>query len=277
MILAPVCQTSNVFANEAAVSLMQEFCSCPAALKTLTEITIPLTVKVAKFAAPAITNVRMDENYKLQKSTIKISTKFTQNRISALCFEVFNVIQNDRLTNLFRIAENGDIGMDEFSKSIELSEINGENRSYSLKKECSPFWKIEEDEAEELNHSFTVEEQLWQQDLEGHTDRIRLRWIKKFQKPYCDKHPKDERSCSINKNQLYDLYSKKLTDSQLQNRICEKLPLASERLKELYKPMVEATCPEIFKQKISVENFVWLVIVTTASIALSSLRCLKFR
>lgn len=255
MSFLPVCQLSNVFANQQAFALIENFCSCPEAKNILTQLQVPLYFQVGKFPYPARTETTSDNLYKPKKSLITISKSDPEaTQINNVSFELFNALADatQKRQNFFLSAEKGEIGMDDYARTVEESEFNVLKKSGVLNENCH-FWGFKQKLSlsdRTVMKNLNAEEILWQQDLECHTDKIRLRWIDRFKTAYCQKRPEDHRSCETEKSQLCDRYEvNQLPEKQrsdfLDKRLCERFPSAPQKLQDLFSILIVDKCPEV--------------------------------
>lgn len=240
----------EVYSSPSTVSLVDQFCSCPAAAKLLAsdQLIKPLFIE-SRDIPGAKTSSDYDNYWNLKKITILIplSHLHKEEALTDLAFEVFNAQRSD--SDLLKQAERGNMGMDDFARKLEELEMAETHGHYALREQCAKAWKIpaEPNELKDLDLEVT----RFAQETECHTDAIRSRWIDKFQKNYCSKHPEDSRSCKMKKKDLCD--SKKvqlMPEAESMDfifaRVCKMFPDAHENVKNhpVYRRIVEQACPE---------------------------------
>lgn len=240
----------GVYSSPSTVSLVDQFCSCPAAAKLLAsdQLMNPLFIE-SRDIPGAQTEPIYDNDWNLKKITILIPLTHLhkEEALTDLAFEVFNAQRSD--SDHLKQAERGNVGMDDFARKFEELETADTHGQYALREQCAKAWKIppEPNELKEVD----LEVDLFAQETECHTDAIRSRWIDKFQKNYCSKHPEDSRSCKVKKKDLCDLKKVQLmpeTESIdfILARVCKRFPDAHENVKNhpAYRRIVAQACPE---------------------------------
>lgn len=252
MSIANYCQTNNVFPVDSMANLLiKSFCSCPSVEPILDSIgsSTSIFVEIGDFPHHRIGFDPQVEN----EATIEIPEKNLKNQeaLSNLAFEIFNAKGLKQMQNIYQEAVKGDMCMEEFSRKIEAQEFLSKEGYDKLIKDCQHFFKIKPEPGKP-----DLDVQMWNHEINCHTDKIRSRWIQNNQKVYCQKHPEDLESCKIKQKDLCDFYKlhnmpfEKQKQIQRQ-RICEKLPKASSKIKEFYRDKpIENMCRQILNEEL---------------------------
>lgn len=243
------CQANNFFpVGPMANLLVEKFCMCPAVGPILDSIGShsSIFVELGDFPHHRITFSQLDNEVSIQ---IPEKNLKTTEALSNLAFEIFNAQGLKHAQDLYDEAEKGDMGMEKFSLKMELQEFTSKERCDKLIKDCQLFFKIKPEPGIP-----DLDVQLWNVEINCHRDKIRGRWIERFQQIYCKKHPKDSKSCKVKQTDLCDLYVMHNLPLEEQRkiqtrRICERLPQASSKIKEWYKGK-DDMCRQILKDEI---------------------------
>jgi hypothetical protein len=139
----------------------------------------------------------------MEKAEIQIPGRNLESEeaLSNLVFEIFNVQVAPNMRKMHLLAERGDISMLDYAFSVETEEFKSKEGYDALIKKCTRIFDIAPEPGKP-----DLETQLWNHEINCHTDKIRMRWIDFAQPQYCKKHPKDNTSCHI-KNQICAIYT----------------------------------------------------------------------
>ena len=232
--LVASCQSNNIYSLDPfAHTLVNSFCMCPSARAVLADIGNKVSISVQTADFP---HHRFAFDDTSNQADIQIPAKNLRNTeaLSNLAFEIFNAKGVPNFQKLYNRAKEGNIGIEEYSKKFEIQEFESKKGYDALIKKCVPFFKIKPEPG-----TPDLEFQLWNHEINCHTDKIRERWIVAFQKNYCQKHPNDLKSCKIKKQDLCDFYKlHQLPEIErkifITQRIFEKLPFASQKIQDFY-------------------------------------------
>ena len=237
----------SVYAASSMLPLVTQFFSCPAAQKLLDsdQIIKPLFIRSTQYNSPYC-DIAYDAEWNPRMSTIGIPEwhlKTKRVAISDLMYELLNA--NASYSRLLKLAAKGEVELDLFAREYEQIEQAATRGRFQLNQECSKGWdlpalSIEADCPDQEIHQFNQE--IW-----CHTDAIRRQWIDKFQKIYCEKNPKDERSCKTKRDELCDYQlPESFGAGALAKRVCKLFPSAHEkvRIDPEYRKIIASHCPE---------------------------------
>jgi hypothetical protein len=250
MEIANYCQANNIFpVDMQAFSLIEKFCACPAAGSVLGDIgnTASIFVQTGDFPHHRMAydmNGGSEVDIQIPAKNLK-----TSEALSNLVFEIFNAKGLQNFQNLMQRAGKGDMNIDEYSREFEIQEFISKQGYDRLIRECKPSFKIKPKPG-----TPDLETQLWNHEINCHTDKIRSRWIDMFQKIYCEKHPNDLNSCNAKKQDLcdfYELHNLPEIDQKIIHtlRICKKLPEAPQKIKDSYDDS-EDLCRRVLKDEL---------------------------
>lgn len=229
---------SNVFASPDALSLVEKFCSCPAALKLFSSAVKPLFIISTTQASASFAPAKGHAWIQIPKRELQ-----TKDSLDSLAFEMFNA-QNS-LGDLIRRgirSDDGKVGMDTYAIETQMEEHFRTRGIAQLKEQCAEVWDL----APDTRFQDPILD-LFEQEVNCHTDSYRQQWIDNHQTNYCAKHPEDKRSCEVNKEDLCD-YLKVLElpehdRSKLEKeRFCKMFPHAHEKVKEYHRWRAAIQC-----------------------------------
>ena len=226
------CSSDKIFGmDQNAVSLIRKFCACKEANTILQNIATQILVRVGDFPHNRI--YIPDEGQELEIQIPKKMMKSEQALLS-LIWEVFNAKIAPDIQSLQARAMKGHLGMNPYAKHFETLEFKSKQGADALVKTCQSVYKIEP-EPGTPDIDFT----LWNHEIGCHTDKIRERWIDRYQEGYCRNHPDDLESCRIKTENLCDFYALQQAPSEEQKaiygkRTCDNLSSAPPKIKEYF-------------------------------------------
>lgn len=251
-----VCSNSNVSVlNQNAYDLLKFFCACPQGKQLIDTVAFiaPLIIEMGAFPNPQIQANGDPKTYLISDMRIKIPNKFGESTLRALrgiTIELFNGKNMEKNMNFTRLANSGDLSIDEYARSVESSEYESLLDRYKLQSICKEAWEVEDDPLLQFSSTrkdYPIQRYLLEVEASCHTDTIRKRWIEYFQKSYCKKHPKDTYSCQARKNNFCD-YAQvqkmplKEKEKFTNKRICKIFLKLSQDEKKLLSAYVKDRC-----------------------------------
>lgn len=264
-----ICHSSFITTQPAALTLIKQFCACPAANVFMNEnalavimgtptiadpLTIPLSIEISKEFTHAMTHHGTIASGE-KRAKIYLPQSSHKQLLSPFTFEIFNN-QRQRFDKVFEEAKNGDLSMNDYGRKMEIEEIKTSIAADNLIEKCAKTWRLSvplplflKDPTDPL---YTSQVHLWYNDFSCHTDEHRKNWINHFQQTYCARHPEDQRSCSIRKENLCDLttYSRASALEQgkiFAGRLCKLITNAPDEVKSYFKAVISSNCPNAMK------------------------------
>lgn len=236
--------TNYVPLNSLALELSQKFCMCPQAHEVLKDLP-GLTEVIVDEEGPQITTKGSSEKAIPHWVKISIPTNIINSdyAIYALASEIFNAKNSPRFHQLTIKGITGEIDVDAYALAVEKEEWRSKQAFESLLRECQTVWQFDPKTIRQIFMLNTIDDHIWFQEVTCHTDFARGRWIDKFQKPYCQKHPEDARSCTIAKVDLCD------SNAPLsEHTACQRLSKASKATQEFFQKQLCILCPEVYEK-----------------------------
>ncbi len=242
-----------------ANNLVQRFCRCPHAKDFLEKVASAthIFLQLGDFPTASVDYLSSLPNHATLSIPKEPRTIDSDPEVVKFSFELFNIENLPKFKALDDLAENANIGMEEYAKGKETIEANAAIGRLRLKNECAKSWKIEQPNTNPFSidsRITTVDSSLWLSEWQCHTDAYRKQWLDEFRTNYCQKNPTDSRSCRTGgKNFCYEKY-KKLAPYEkgpfLIDRLCKKFfNTAPEHVKPVLVDKVRQACPQVLLKK----------------------------
>jgi hypothetical protein len=254
------CPPNNMVVKGIAnTNLMREFCQCPAAAELLSKTaTLFKTISVdvgqyptslSQTSGLALVNTETLDpktaakllQYTIDEQTLtifinqrehpKIMANGLNSRLKSLAFELNNGLQKKGFNDLQIGAYKGNLSPDSYAIGTEKIEWVTAQKTLDLLGKCQSIWQVPYD----INVADNFEDNLFSQEMHGHTDFTRRKWYDCCKKVYCDKHPRDIETCNRKKEEFFDYYaytqnSEEIRAEILLERVAMNFHKASKRL-----------------------------------------------
>jgi len=245
-----LCTATNLQVSPSSYALLHEFCRCPSAAdlldntadlyKSLSIDTGNYPTSNAQTSGLALVNVEkldpktaaeyLQFSIEIQTYSIFINAKEKLNeeqedlnsKLRSLAFELNNGLQKKTWNDRVIAAYKGKLSRDDFAIQTEKMEYTSGLKTEELLVECHPFWKVKN-----LRHSVAdnFEDNLFSQEIHGHTDFMRKRWDECCKQTYCAKHANDQKSCAPQEEERMNYYNERSLGDE------ERKSLQLERIK----------------------------------------------